>query len=54
MQDQAAQLMDDILMPIPFEMEVKKVIIIRRMLGYGREITIPSPTYLVIVNVLYS
>jgi hypothetical protein len=49
----AARLMHDILMPIPFEMEAKKVIIIRRMLGYGREITIPSPTYLVIVNVLY-
>jgi hypothetical protein len=53
MQDQAAQLMVDILMPIPFEMEAKKVIIIRRMLGYGRVITIPSLTYLVIVNVLY-
>jgi hypothetical protein len=53
MQDQAAKLMDDILMPIPIEMEAKKVIIIRRMLGYGREITIPSLTYLVIVYVLY-
>jgi hypothetical protein len=53
MQDQAAQLMVDILIPIPFEMEAKKVIIIRRMLGYGRVITIPSLTYLVIVNVLY-
>jgi hypothetical protein len=31
----AAQLTDDILTPIPFEMKAKKVIIIRRMLGYG-------------------